>query len=1031
MKNLSRTLWLSVLLIVLGAPLAAAQTLAGAVRDTSGAVLPGVAVEASSPALIERVRTTVTDGNGQYQIPNLPPGAYKITFTLTGFSPVVREGVELSGAGVTSINADLRVGSLSESVTVTGETPVVDVQSARRPPGLAGDVARALPASRSYGNYLAAIPAVQATGFNTGVQTSNNFFTARGGRANEGAIQIDGMNVGAPSNGGGVSGYLYDMNNSAEVQVSISGGLGEADRGGPAFNIIPKTGGNNFSGMYFGSFSGPWGQSSNIDAHLQELGFGEAPALRKNWDSNFALGGPIIKNRIWFYGNMRTQGAHLDVNNLYANKNAGNPAEWRYVKDDNVRVRSAISKVLYGGRVTSQVTPRNKVGFYLDLTQNCSGSSYVKDSSQCRSPGDDWTAAGPGIGPGVATTAPESATIWNGPARIQQVTWTSPFSNRVLFESGYSALYSNWGNVKPEGALDDFISVTEQSTNAGVPMANYLYRGWYAQPSQNQWHHTWRASGSYVSGSHNVKVGYAGGFQIVRITTQVGQQINYIFNNGSPIQLQQRVGPTRVSDRIRYDAAFAQDSWTRGRLTLQGALRFDTASSWSPAGENGIIADHQFGKALIFDRVEGVKGYRDLSPRAGAAYDVFGTGKTAVKMNFGRYVQAAYQGEAYTISNPATTLVNTVNRPWTDTTPGASPQPATSGDKIAQCDFLNPATNGECGPWSNLQWGSSVQTPRINPAVLEGWNVRNHDWPLGFTVQQQLLRQMAVEVSYSRRWWGNFFTTHNAALTAADFDQVTLTAPQNALLPGGGGYPVTFLVRNALQAVGVSDPYYTRNQDFGDETHYWHGVDVSFSARLRGSLFVQAGTSTGRGVNDTCDVETARFGRPMRIVDGQPACDFTEPWLTQVRGLASYTIPKVDVLLSTVLRSQPNAQPGTTTVATNGGSRVANLQMTPAQFQQFTGVPLRPGLAQQTVDLLSPGAIYGDRINVMDVRVAKLLKFANKRTTVGLDLYNMLNANTATAYETVYDPATNGARWLQPTSVLNARALRVNVQFDF
>src|SRR3954468_3908585 len=348
MTSLSRTLWFSMFVILLGATLASAQMLAGAVRDTSGAVLPGVAVEASSPALIERVRTTVTDGNGQYQIPNLPPGAYKITFTLTGFSPVVREGVELSGAGVTSINADLRVGSLSESVTVTGETPVVDVQSAPHTTALHGDIVGALPASRSYGNYLAAIPAVQATGFNTGVQTSNNFFTARGGRANEGAIQIDGMNVGAPSNGGGVSGYLYDMNNSAEVQISISGGLGEADRGGPAFNIIPKTGGNNFSGMYFGAFSGQWGQTSNIDQHLSDLGFADAPALRKNWDSNFALGGPIIRNRIWFYGNFRTQGAHVDTGNLYANKNAGDPSQWRYVKDENVRVRSAVSKVLYG-----------------------------------------------------------------------------------------------------------------------------------------------------------------------------------------------------------------------------------------------------------------------------------------------------------------------------------------------------------------------------------------------------------------------------------------------------------------------------------------------------------------------------------------------------------------------------------------------------------------------------------------------------------------------------------------------------------
>jgi hypothetical protein len=1022
MTNLPRSLPLVVSLTLLSATPALAQTLAGSVRDASGAVLPGVTVEAASPALIEKVRTAVTDGNGQYQIPNLPPGAYKVTFSLTGFTTYVHESVMLTGAGVTSINADLRVGQLQESVTVTGDTPVVDVQSARQTTVLDGDVVRSLPASRSYGNYLAAVPAIQATGFNTGVQTTNNFFTARGGRANEGAIQIDGMNVGAPSNGGGVSGYLYDMNNSAEVQVTISGGLGEADRGGPAFNIIPKTGGNTFSGMYFGSFSGTWGQSSNIDEELRNLNFGTAPALRKNWDSNFALGGPIWRDRIWFYANTRTQGSHLDTANLYGNRNAGDPTKWTYLRDDTVRVRSAVSKNLNGGRITGQVTPRNRVGFYLDLTQNCSGSSFVTESDQCRSPGEGWTAAGPGIGPGVATTAPESATIWSGPARIQQLTWNSPFTSRVLLEGGYSALYSNWGDVMPQGALSDFIAVTEQATNAGVPNANYQYRGWYAQPSQNQWHHTWRSSISYVSGTHNMKFGYMGGFQSARITTRIGQQIQYIFNNGSPIQLQQQVGPRRVSDAIRYDALFAQDSWTRGRLTLQGALRFDVASSWSPGGENGIIADHQFGPALIFDRTEGVRGYRDLSPRLGAAFDLFGNGRTAVKANFGRYVQAAYQGEAYTISNPATTLVATVNRPWTDP----------SGDRIAQCDFLNPALNLECGPWSNLQWGSSVQTTAINPATLEGWNVRNHDWQVGVTVQQQLRRAMAVEVSYNRRWWGNFFTTHNTALTADDFDQVTLTAPLNSRLPGGGGYPVTFLVRNGRQAtVGVSAPYFTRTQDFGDETHYWHGVDVNLSARMRGSLFVQAGTSTGRGVNDACEIETARFGRPQRIINGQATCDATEPWLTQLRGLASYTVPKVDVMLSTVFRSQPNVQPGITSVATNGASRVATFSMTPAQFLVFTGVPLRAGLAQQAVDLLAPGAVYGDRVNVMDLRVAKILRLFGKRTTVAMDGYNLFNANTPTAYETVYDVTTNGARWMSPTAVLNARAARFNVQFEF
>ena len=184
-------------------------------------------------------------------------------------------------------------------------------------------------------------------------------------------------------------------------------------------------------------------------------------------------------------------------------------------------------------------------------------------------------------------------------------------------------------------------------------------------------------------------------------------------------------------------------------------------------------------------------------------------------------------------------------------------------------------------------------------------------------------------------------------------------------------------------------------------------------------------------MNDTCSIDIARFGRPQVIVDGQPTCAFTEPWQTQARALVSYTLPKADVLVSAIVRSQPNAQPAATTVATNGGSRIATYNLTPAQYLAATGVPLRAGLAQPSVNLLAPGAVYGDRINVMDLRVGKVLRIRGKRLNLGFDLYNLFNANSATTYETVFDVPTVGARWLQPATVLNSRATRFNAQFDF
>src|SRR5262249_11175138 len=284
-------------------------------------------------------------------------------------------------------------------------------------------------------------------------------------------------------------------------------------------------------------------------------------------------------------------------------------------------------------------------------------------------------------------------------------------------------------------------------------------------------------------------------------TTYVGRQISYRFNNGSPNQMSQRVGTNETSNSLLYNGFYIQDQWTRKRLTLQGALRFESASSWAPAGENGIIGENEFGGPFLLPRTEGVHGYHDITPRMGATYDLFGNGKTALKVSVGQYLQGAWTGDAYTINNPGSTLVTSINRSWSDSlnlpvgTPGR-------GDYIAQCNFMNPAANGECGAWSALNWGSFNQTTTVNPAVLTGWGTRNRDWQYSFSVQQEVAPRVAVEVSYNRRVWSNFFVTHNRALTAADFDTVTLTAPVNPLLPGGGGGPGSFPLRNPRSALG-------------------------------------------------------------------------------------------------------------------------------------------------------------------------------------------------------------------------------------
>ncbi len=288
-----RALFVAACVLLLPLSAHAQSTIAGVVRDATGAVLPGVTVEASSPVLIEKLRTAVTDNTGQYRLAELRPGTYSLAFTLTGFATVKRDGVEVSGGGsVISINIDMRVGGVQETVTVSGDTPVVDVQSSTRKQMVLDDaVVEALPASRGYGNLLSAVPGIQNNSLDNGSNPTMVFFTAHGGRGNEGTVQIDGMNVGSAFNGGGVASFGYDTANAAEIQVTVTGGLGEVDRGGPAFNMVPKTGGNTFTGSAFYSTAGEWSQGSNLDDTLQEL------RLRRSARSHQELGRQLLDGR--------------------------------------------------------------------------------------------------------------------------------------------------------------------------------------------------------------------------------------------------------------------------------------------------------------------------------------------------------------------------------------------------------------------------------------------------------------------------------------------------------------------------------------------------------------------------------------------------------------------------------------------------------------------------------------------------------------------------------------------------------------
>ena len=989
----------------------AQATIAGVVRDASGGVLPGVTVEASSPALIEKVRSVVTDGTGQYRIVDLRPGTYSITATLAGFSTVRRDGIELTGSMVAAVPLEMRVGALEETIVVTGETPVVDVQSVRRQTTLDNDVLTTVPTARSWAATAVLIPGiVTQAGASADVQVTPQMtvFGGMGGRGNEGRMQVDGLGTGAALNGGGVSTYVADVSNAAEVVTTTSGGLGEAEVGGPTLSIVPKSGGNTTSGQVYLSGVTEGMVGSNYSEDLRSRGLSTPGQLLKQWDFTGGVGGPIRQDRIWYYATARDVGQHRSIPGIFPNRNAGDPTKWEYEPDTSRQARGAESFQLFSARFTMQATLRNKFNVHWDWQVPCNGAAFGS-ADGCRTQPDDAVLGSLGLGGLTATTSPETAGYLRTLVQNRQVTWSSTLTNRLLLEAGLGSYVAKWGPFEPPGnPTRDLVRVQELTARNGA-VAGLQYR------SANWGEHLdnpnrWRATMSYVTGAHSVKVGYQGAYMVEDIENHGNDQnLQYTFLGGRPTSLTQSLRVFEQRDRVRYTALFVEDQWTRGRMTLQGALRYDRAWSYSP--EQQIGPTNFLPVALTFEETPGVDAYKDISPRGGIAYDIFGNGRTAVKVNFGKYLEPASNLNGnYSISNPIARIATTTTRTWTDP----------NGDFIPQCDLLSRTANGECGPMNAPTFGTATRTTAaIDPAILNGWSVRPGDWQIGTSIQQQLMPRMSIEIGYFRRWLTNFTTTDDQALTAADFTPFSIQAPSDPRLPNGGGYTIDGLTNVVAFRAPINNITFADN--FGGISQVYNGVLVNLSARAAEGLTVQGGINTGKTVVNYCDVRAQLpelsvgfFGSVVGPTN--PYCNVDPGFITKVTGLASYTVPKIDVLVAATVRSD------------QGAPLRATWNAPVALVSAALGRPATVAGTTVPIDLVEPGAVWGDRVNEVNLRFAKIVRFGRTRTHVGIDVFNVLNSDAVLTYNQTFTP---GGAWLAPQSVLTPRFMKVSAQIDF
>ena len=991
------------LLILFPSVTRAQASIAGIVKDTSGAVLPGVTIEASSPVLIEKTRSVVSDSTSQFKIIDLRPGVYSVTFALPGFNTIKRDGVLLEGSFTAAVNAEMKIGAVEETITVTSEAPTVDVQSTTKERVLSHDIIDNVPGgAKTYATLGVLVPSVALGGGSVNQDVGGSFGGAQvnlivhGSKVNDLRVMQNGVStMTLVTAGGGIAGSTPNAAAAQEVTIDTGSVSAELATGGPRINYIPRDGGNTFSGFVIGSYTGSSLEGNNFTQALKDRGLLSADSIKKIWDFNPGLGGPISKDKIWFFAAARHFGSNLYAGGMYYNLNALNPNAWTYAPDLSHQASNDQTWKDAQMRVTVQATPKNKLAFTADWQTRCSCPSSIGIST--------------GGTPGYRT--PEAANDGRYPQqRLLHAEWSSPVTSRLLLEAVGLHRLERFGGYPT--ALEGFpypgiVSVNEQSSNL-------TYRANQSYGDNLGANYAFRAAASYVTGAHAFKVGFNDVIGYYNPHTYTSAPVSYRFNNGVPNQVTIWDTPYVVNNNEDGDfGVFVQDRWTVRRWTLSYGARYDNFRTSFPEqflGPTALLPNQN----LTLPAQSSID-WKDFTPRFGAVWNVFASGKTAVKVSANKYLQGQALGGLGSQPNPVNTLVLSTSRAWTDR----------NGNFTPDCNLTAPAANGECGALANAAFGQQGTTT-FDPDLLTGWNHRTYNWEFSAGVQQQLAPRVSVDVSYFRRIYGNFQVTDNLLVSASDYTPYSITAPVDSRLPGGGGYAVTGLFDLNSNKVGQVKNLNTLSDKYGSQYEHWNGVDINMNARLANGVLIQGGIGTGRTVTDDCSVESQLpemlVAHPVTsntstvtttgVLQSQTYCHMQEPWITQFKVLGSYTFRKADVQISGTYQSIPGPVVQANFVATN------------AAVSPSLGRNLSSG-SNVTVNLVAPGAMYGDRLNQLDLRVGKIVKIGTSKLNLNVDLYNALNANAVTAQNDAYGV------WQTPLRIMLARFVKFSAQFNF
>jgi hypothetical protein len=969
--------------------IASAQSaITGQVTDNTGGVLPGVTVEARSPVLIEQVRTAVSDGQGRYTIVDVRPGIYSVTFTLAGFRTVLREGLEVPANFTQTVDATLAVGGIEETITVSGASPVVDVQSAARTEVVARGFIDSLPTPRNTQSYGYLAQGVRLTKPDVGgAQMMEQVqMLSHGANSNHSTMQVDGMMVNAAIGDGRIMNY----NNQAliaEMAISTAANPAEVQAGGLRLNMIPKDGGNTISGsVYAGVSDGSW-QANNVTDALRRKGLSTPSGISNIHDVNPSIGGPIFRDKLWYFVSARAISVDEKVVDAPPLPDGSPALVEQYVRSGLVRL-------------TTQVTPRNKVSAYLDRIFKFKGREFVfgvepLKASRHRDPG-------------------------HGNYHTFQAKWTSTISTRALLEVGYSQVYERLllgyqPGVKESQPSDLRIC---EFTPCYHPLSYDQTRPWFAKTTSIDFitNQTTEAASfgeinlaptdrfypnaafSYVTGSHNFKVGMQWSFGPDNLGYDGNGHLHRRYRNGVPEQVVALNMPVQSVGYVTADRGiYAQDSWTIDRFTVNAGVRFD---QFRHRNNETRLPAGRFVRARNIPEEQIRPSFNDISPRVSLAYDLFGDARTALKFSVNKFVRPYVSGIARRYHKAG---LAQDTRDWFD----CHLDPA----QTTRCSGLNPyGTNGdniaqdhEIGPVNNIaQFAERTAGRRPDPDLQREYNIE-----YTASVQHEILPRVSVTLAYYRRTFYDLEAQDNVLVQPSDYIPFTAISPLD-------GQPFTLYNLDTAKR-GIRDIVDT-NSDTNRQ--FYNGIELSVQGRLPNGAAVSAGWTGQRYVQNTCDAENPN-GEPGQpdfldwnrlVVAGGRFCDQTVlgiPFRHDYKVFGVYPLPW-DVEASGSLQSYA------------GVMRSVNWVVPLSAF------PGGQRTLATTVDLLQPGTDFLRRWNQVDIAIRKLFRFGRYESAVQADIYNLNNSSIVLTEIEAF-----GSSLGRPQTILQGRLLRLAFQMKW